>query len=145
MIRNILFDLDGTLVDTALDLTNALNAVRLSCKLPQLPIETIRPTVLQGASMMIKVGFGVEVGDPEFDEIRKKFQQERNTPFYNLTPPIKGKGPGHPFIASVLGKYMDHMKGTQRKELGHSLPDDVSIRNQNINGDVDYWKNIKSR
>jgi len=80
-----------------------------------------------------------------FDEIRKKFQQERNTPFYNLTPPLKGKGPGHPFIASVLGKYMDHMKGTQRKELGHSLPDDVSIRNQNINSDVDYWKNIKSR
>ena len=73
MIRNILFDLDGTLLDTALDLANALNAVRLSCKLPQLPIETIRPTVSQGASMMIKVGFGVEVGDPEFDEIRKKF------------------------------------------------------------------------
>ena len=73
MIKNILFDLDGTLVDTALDLTNALNAVRLSYKLPELPIDTIRPTVSLGASMMIKVGFDVEVGDPEFDEIRKKF------------------------------------------------------------------------
>ena len=73
MIKNILFDLDGTLADTALDLSNALNAVRLSYKLPKLPIDTIRPTVSQGASMMIKVGFDVEVGDPKFDEIHKKF------------------------------------------------------------------------
>ena len=73
MIKNILFDLDGTLVDTALDLANALNAVRLSYKLPKLPIDTIRPTVSQGASVMIKVGFDVEVGDPKFDEIHKKF------------------------------------------------------------------------
>ena len=73
MIKNILFDLDGSLVDKALDLANALNAVRLSYKLPKLPIDTISPTVSQGASVMIKVGIDVEVGDPKFDEIHKKF------------------------------------------------------------------------
>ena len=73
MIRNILFDLDGTLADTALDLTNALNAVRISFKLTELPIEIIRPTDSQGAGVMIKTAFDVEEGDPEFDKIRKEF------------------------------------------------------------------------
>ena len=73
MIKSILFDLDGTLADTAPDLSNALNAVRLSYKLPKLPIETIRPTVSQGAGVMIKVGFGIDEDDPEFDVIREKF------------------------------------------------------------------------
>ena len=73
MIRNILFDLDGTLADTALDLTNAINKVRISFKLPELPIEIIRPTVSQGAKVMIKTGFGIEEEDPEFDKIRKEF------------------------------------------------------------------------
>ena len=73
MIRNILFDLDGTLADTALDLTNALNAVRITFKLSELPIEIIRPTVSQGAGVMIKTAFNVEEGDPEFDKIRKEF------------------------------------------------------------------------
>ena len=41
MIKNILFDLDGTLADTALDLTNALNSVRLSYELTELPTEII--------------------------------------------------------------------------------------------------------
>jgi phosphoglycolate phosphatase len=73
MIKNILFDLDGTLANTALDLANALNAVRLSCELPELPIDIIRPTVSLGANAMIKLGFGFEEGHPEFEEIRRKF------------------------------------------------------------------------
>ena len=73
MIKNILFDLDGTLANTALDLANALNAVRLSCELPELPIDIIRPTVSLGANAMIKLGFGFEEGHPELEEIRRKF------------------------------------------------------------------------
>ena len=73
MIKSILFDLDGTLADTAPDLSNAINTVRLSYKLPELPIDIIRPTVSQGASAMIKVGFGIDESNPEFDVIREKF------------------------------------------------------------------------
>lgn len=75
-----------------------------------------------------------------FDEIRKQFQQ-RGTRFHNLSPALPGKGPGHPFIASVLGQYMDHMKGSKRKALGHSLPDDYA-RNQGLNSSVPYWQAI---
>jgi hypothetical protein len=76
-----------------------------------------------------------------FDVLRKKFQTERGTVFHNLSPELPGKGPGHPFIASKLGLYMDHMKGSKRKALGHSLPDDFE-RNQGLNSTVPYWHQV---
>lgn len=76
-----------------------------------------------------------------FDEIRRQFTQQRGTQFHNLSPALPGKGPGHPFIASALGQYMDHMKGSKRKALGHSLPDDYE-RNQGLNSSVPYWQSI---
>ena len=79
-----------------------------------------------------------------FDVLRKDFQSTKHTQFYNLSPDLPGKGPGHPFIASQLGLYMDHMKGSKRKALGHSLPDDYD-RNQGLNATVEYWKSIFNR
>ena len=79
-----------------------------------------------------------------FDVLRRDFQALRNTRFHNLSPELPGKGPGHPFIASRLGEYMDHMKGSKRKALGHSLPDDHA-RNQGLNGHIDYWQKIFKR
>ena len=73
MIKSILFDLDGTLADTAPDLAGALNAVRLSRNLPELPNKVIRPAVSLGASMMIKVGFDIEEGHSDYEEIRENF------------------------------------------------------------------------
>lgn len=73
MIDNILFDLDGTLADTALDLANALNATRLKHNLPALSEELIRPTVSLGGAAMIKLAFDLEAGDPGFDDILKQF------------------------------------------------------------------------
>lgn len=79
-----------------------------------------------------------------FDVLRKDFSQQRGTLFSNISPVLKGKGPGHPFIASQLGLYMDHMKGTKRKDLGHSLPDDFD-RNQGLNSTIPYWQQIFGR
>lgn len=76
-----------------------------------------------------------------FDVLRKKFQQERGTVFHNLSPELPGKGPGHPFIASRLGQYMDHMKGSKRKALGHSMPDDYE-RNHGLNSSIPYWSQV---
>lgn len=73
MINNVLFDLDGTLADTAIDLANALNEIRVRHNMPKLPIETIRPTVSLGGNAMIKLAFDLEEGDAGFDEIRDQF------------------------------------------------------------------------
>ena len=79
-----------------------------------------------------------------FDVLRKDFQAQRGTRFTNISPELPGKGPGHPFIASRLGQYMDHMKGAKRKALGHSLPDDYD-RNQGLNSSVPYWQQVFGR
>lgn len=73
MINNVLFDLDGTLADTAPDLANALNAIRLKHDLPKLPLDIISPTVSLGGNAMIKLAFDLEEGDSGFDEIRDQF------------------------------------------------------------------------
>ena len=73
MIEHILFDLDGTLADTADDLANALNAIRLKYELTTLPKEVIRPTVSLGGNAMIKLAFNLEEGDSGFESIRDEF------------------------------------------------------------------------
>lgn len=73
MIENILFDLDGTLADTAPDLAGALNATRITHGLEPLTLETISPTVSLGGNAMIKLAFNLEEGDDGFEEIRDQF------------------------------------------------------------------------
>lgn len=57
-LRCVLFDLDGTLLDTLPDLAFALNAVRAEEGLEPLPLALIRPTVSHGARGMVRLGFG---------------------------------------------------------------------------------------
>jgi N-acetyl-D-muramate 6-phosphate phosphatase len=73
MINTILFDLDGTLADTAPDLAGALNAIRQKHHLEKLPLDVISPTVSLGGNAMIKLAFDLEEGDAGFDEIRSEF------------------------------------------------------------------------
>jgi 2-phosphoglycolate phosphatase len=73
MIDCVLFDLDGTLADTAPDLAGALNAIRIKQSLAALPLEIISPTVSLGGNAMIKLAFDLEEGDNGFEEIRDQF------------------------------------------------------------------------
>jgi phosphoglycolate phosphatase len=61
----ILFDLDGTLVDSAVDLLNALNAIMQQAGKPVLSLAEIRPVVSKGARAMLAVAF------PELDEEKR--------------------------------------------------------------------------
>jgi phosphoglycolate phosphatase len=73
MIKAVLFDLDGTFADTAPDLTRALNAMRAARGLPEVPIEWTRPVTSTGARGMLRVGFGMEPGDPDYAAMREEF------------------------------------------------------------------------
>ncbi len=69
----ILFDLDGTLVDSAPDLAGTANDLRATHGLPPLPHGDLRPMVGAGARGMVGVAFGIAPGDPRFDELRDAF------------------------------------------------------------------------
>ena len=69
----ILFDLDGTLADTALDLGWALNALlREEGRSPQ-PFAAIRPVASHGARGLVRLGFGMDTDHPEFERLRLRF------------------------------------------------------------------------
>jgi len=71
-IQTVLFDLDGTLLDTAPDLANALNAVLRLNKQPALPFEQIRPVVSHGGQALIELGFKLRPDHPEFAPLKKQ-------------------------------------------------------------------------
>ena len=71
--RAVLFDLDGTLADTAPDLAGALNRLRAQQGLPAMPLERVRPFASAGARGLVHVGFGVKPGDAEYDALRESF------------------------------------------------------------------------
>lgn len=65
-IAAVLFDLDGTLVDTAPDFVRVLNQVRADDNLPPLPYDTIRNQVSNGARALVKLGYDLAEESPEF-------------------------------------------------------------------------------
>jgi phosphoglycolate phosphatase len=72
-VRAVLFDLDGTLIDSAPDLGGAANDLRVERGLPALPIEHFRPHAGTGARGMIGVAFGLGPRDEGFEALRAAF------------------------------------------------------------------------
>ncbi len=89
-IRTVLFDLDGTLADTAPDLAQTLNTLLKEEKRAPLPYETIRPEVSHGATALIKLGFSVVAGDPDFDRLRQRFLALYSANLCRHTRPFTG-------------------------------------------------------
>ena len=69
----VLFDLDGTLIDSAPDLAGAANDLRQAQGMPPLPFASLRPMVGAGARGMVGVAFGAKPGDAEFEGLRDAF------------------------------------------------------------------------
>jgi 2-phosphoglycolate phosphatase len=75
MIDAVLFDLDGTLVDTAPDMGTALNNLLLEENLEPLPLATIRPLVSQGGLVLTRLGFADKVQEAEIEPLRLRYLQ----------------------------------------------------------------------
>ena len=72
-IRTVLFDLDGTLVDSAPDLAGAANELRQENGHAALPYEHLRPMVGAGARGMVGLAFGVKPGDDGYEALKARF------------------------------------------------------------------------
>ena len=73
MITTVLFDLDGTLVDTAPDLAHALNLQLIKHAKPPLAYENIRPFASHGSRGLIGLGFDIAPKDDNFIAMRDEY------------------------------------------------------------------------
>ncbi len=71
--RAILFDLDGTLADTAPDLAAAMNLLRVNRGLAPTPYEVLRPVASSGARGLIHASFGLKPDDEGYEDLRISF------------------------------------------------------------------------
>ncbi|MEY2593580.1 MAG: hypothetical protein RI972_1269 [Pseudomonadota bacterium] len=72
-VKAVLFDLDGTLIDSAPDLGMAADQLRTDRGLPSLPLEAYRPMAGAGARGLLGVAFGMTTDHPEYEGLREEF------------------------------------------------------------------------
>lgn len=72
-IDAVLFDLDGTLLDTAPDMAAALNRLLVEQNQAQVPFERLRPVVSHGSLGLITVGFGADIDPERRAELTERF------------------------------------------------------------------------
>ena len=72
-IKAVLFDLDGTLVDTAPDLAAALNQIIIEEGMSPLPLAEIRPHVSKGGLALVKLAFEQIRSEHEIEPLRLRF------------------------------------------------------------------------
>ncbi|MDA8329358.1 MAG: HAD-IA family hydrolase [Betaproteobacteria bacterium] len=73
MLEAILFDLDGTLVDTAPDLAWVLNQQRAMHGLIEMPFDLIRPYASHGTAGLLQIGFSIGDDHPAYTELRSEY------------------------------------------------------------------------
>lgn len=82
-LRAVLFDLDGTLLDTAPDMIDALNRLRSECLLGPLPYDRLRACVSHGSARLVGAGF------PDADPQRRVALQRRFLEIYAAAASVR--------------------------------------------------------
>ena len=72
-LRAVLFDMDGTLLDTAADFIPVAQAMRVTRDLAPVPSQQVRDVVSGGARAMVLSAFDVDPLSDEFEELRLEF------------------------------------------------------------------------
>ncbi|MBI2276664.1 MAG: HAD-IA family hydrolase [Dechloromonas sp.] len=73
MFEAVLFDLDGTLADTAPDLGSATNDLLVEEGRPPLGLDALRPYTSQGVRGLLQAGFGIDKKHPDYDRLAQRF------------------------------------------------------------------------
>src|SRR5690606_40928615 len=77
--RAVLFDLDGTLLDTAPDFVTALNRMLAQRGQALLDPHLIRAGVTHGSAGLISLAFGLRADSPDFEPLRQEFLGDRKS------------------------------------------------------------------
>ncbi|MDO5626472.1 MAG: HAD-IA family hydrolase [Pseudomonadota bacterium] len=89
-IRCVLFDLDGTLIDSAPDLARAADDMRVARGMPSLPLTCYRAHAGSGARGMLGVAFGITPEAPAFATLRDEFFTRYQAGMLRATAPFDG-------------------------------------------------------
>jgi N-acetyl-D-muramate 6-phosphate phosphatase len=102
-LRAILFDMDGTVLDTAPDMAGALNALRAEEGLAPMPFEKVRSAVSHGAARVVQAGF------PDASPERVAALQRRFLDIY------RGALSGGTQLFPGMGQVLDALAGRRLK------------------------------
>jgi phosphoglycolate phosphatase len=89
-LQAILFDLDGTLIDSAADLAAAANAMLAARGQALLPLAGYRPHGGSGARGMLGHAFGLAPGEPSYDAMKREFLDRYEALMFEQTLPFEG-------------------------------------------------------
>ena len=89
-LRAVLFDMDGTLVDSAPDFIAVCQAMRAARDLPPLDPQRIRDQVSGGARAMVACTFDLAPEHPQFEALRLEFLDRYQNHCAELTRPFAG-------------------------------------------------------
>ena len=91
-IELVLFDLDGTLIDTAPDMVPALNEVLVAEGRPELPYAELRPHVSHGSTGLLHAAFGDGLEAAEMERLRALFLARYERRLAEASAPFPGVG-----------------------------------------------------
>ena len=89
-VQAVLFDLDGTLIDSAPDLGAAADQMRTDRGLPSLPLDHYRPMAGAGARGMLGIAFGMTPDHSDFPAMREEFFRNYESRMTVLTRAFDG-------------------------------------------------------
>jgi phosphoglycolate phosphatase len=72
-IKTVLFDLDGTLIDTAPDMVSALDKLCIEEEQTVLPFEVVRPVVSNGSVALVKLAFGDDIEGERLEHLKSRY------------------------------------------------------------------------
>lgn len=91
-VRAVMFDLDGTLLDTAPDFIVVVNQLLAEEERPALAPEIIRAGVSNGSKALIKLAFGIDENDEQFEPLRHRLLELYLAHIAVYTTPFPGIG-----------------------------------------------------
>jgi len=89
-VSAVLFDLDGTLADSAGDLAGAVNRIRSERGLGPVSVDALRPHASAGARGLLGAGMNVTPEDPEYPRLREQFLEYYAAGLANTTALFEG-------------------------------------------------------